>query len=102
MVGNTTDIEKKSLEAHVELCAERYKSLHDKLDSLDSRVSTIEAKIDLKMDQIETTMESKFGEIKDAINKLQEKRNNQLITWGVSIIGGLITVVLTMVWKFIM
>ena len=32
-----TDIEKKSLEAHVELCAERYRYLEEKLDSLENR-----------------------------------------------------------------
>jgi hypothetical protein len=30
-----TDIEKKSLEAHVELCAERYKFLETKLESVE-------------------------------------------------------------------
>ena len=34
----TTDIEKENLEAHVELCAERYKQL-------DSRLGTIETKV---------------------------------------------------------
>ena len=28
------DIEKESLEAHVELCSERYRQLHDKLDAI--------------------------------------------------------------------
>ena len=32
---STTDIEKKNLEAHVELCAERYASLDNKLDSFE-------------------------------------------------------------------
>ena len=98
----STEIEKKSLEAHVELCAERYKNLEDKLDSLDRRVSDIEHKIESKMSSIEEKMESKFGEIKKAISELQEKRNNQLIGWGVSIIGALISIILTMVWKFIL
>ena len=30
---DTTDIEKKSLEAHVELCAERYRFLENKLET---------------------------------------------------------------------
>ena len=33
---DTTDIEKKSLEAHVELCAERYKLLEHKLGDLET------------------------------------------------------------------
>ena len=33
-----TDIEKKSLEAHVELCAERYKLLETKLETVEQGV----------------------------------------------------------------
>jgi hypothetical protein len=33
-----TDIEKKSLEAHVELCAERYNALENKIRSEERRV----------------------------------------------------------------
>jgi hypothetical protein len=33
---SASDIEKENLEAHVELCAERYKQLESKLDSLTS------------------------------------------------------------------
>ena len=36
---DTTDIEKKSLEAHVELCAERYKLLELKLETVETSVS---------------------------------------------------------------
>ena len=38
----STTIEKQNLEAHVELCAERYKNLEDKLDNLDSKVSDLD------------------------------------------------------------
>ncbi len=38
---DTTDIEKKSLEAHVELCAERYKLLELKLETLESNVDSL-------------------------------------------------------------
>jgi len=34
-----TDIEKKSLEAHVELCAERYNALEDRLSTLDGKIT---------------------------------------------------------------
>ena len=37
------DIEKESLEAHVELCSERYKALHDKLDAINSRLDKNES-----------------------------------------------------------
>jgi len=98
---SSTEIEKKNLEAHVELCAERYKSLEDKLDNLDQRVSAIEKKIDSKMQTIEEKVENKFGEIKKTIVEFQEKRNTQIIGWGVSIIGTLISILLTLLWKFV-
>ena len=43
---DTTDIEKKSLEAHVELCAERYKLLELKLETLESNVDGLKTTID--------------------------------------------------------
>jgi prefoldin subunit 5 len=36
-----TDIEKKSLEAHVELCAERYNALESRLDHVDAKISSL-------------------------------------------------------------
>lgn len=38
----TTEIEKENLEAHVELCAERYKFLEQKISDLDGRMSKVE------------------------------------------------------------
>ena len=40
-MADTTDIEKKSLEAHVELCAERYRLLETKLESMDEKITTL-------------------------------------------------------------
>lgn len=78
----STDIEKKSLEAHVELCAERYKNLEDKLQSLDARMGKIEELI---------------GEIKNAVASTPNESNKTLITIGTAVvaalIGGLITLV---------
>lgn len=34
----TTDIEKENLEAHVELCAERYKQLENRLSIIETKV----------------------------------------------------------------
>ena len=42
MANNPSDIEKESLEAHVELCAIRYASLDQKLSSLDQRMGKLE------------------------------------------------------------
>ena len=72
---DTTDIEKKSLEAHVELCAERYKFLETKLETLEGKISKLTSGID---------------ELKDMISAITQKRNDQLIGWGIGIIGFLI------------
>ena len=67
-----TEIEKKSLEAHVELCAERYNALEDKISALDNKINSACAMI---------------KEVKDCINKMSEKNNDRLIGWGVGIIS---------------
>ena len=69
-----TDIEKKSLEAHVELCAERYNALDDKLDTLESKIVDVATMV---------------KEVKECVGKLTEKNNDRLITWGIGIIGTL-------------
>ena len=68
---DTTDIEKKSLEAHVELCAERYRYLEDKLETVESKI---------------TSLNKTVGEIRDMMQSIVSKRNDQLISWGLGII----------------
>lgn len=41
----TTDLEKTSLEAHVDLCALRYGQLDERLTALEGKVSTVHADI---------------------------------------------------------
>ena len=36
---STTDLEKQNLEAHVDLCSERYKGLHDRLSAIEIRLA---------------------------------------------------------------
>jgi Glu-tRNA(Gln) amidotransferase subunit E-like FAD-binding protein len=77
-MAETTDIEKKSLEAHVELCAERYRNLDDRLDTVNEKIGGLEIII---------------REVHDMVHKMTEKRNDQIINWGVAIIGTLVGVV---------
>tara|TARA_Y100001970_G_C13560472_1_gene521264 strand:- start:206 stop:505 length:300 start_codon:yes stop_codon:yes gene_type:complete len=37
----STDLEKQNLEAHVDLCAERYKGLHDRLSAIETTLNHI-------------------------------------------------------------
>jgi hypothetical protein len=71
---DTTDIEKKSLEAHVELCAERYRALELQLDSMILCIDEI--KSDVKV-------------VHAMVHRMSEQRNNQLINWGIGVIGAL-------------
>lgn len=75
---DTTDIEKKSLEAHVELCAERYRFLEQKLSTLDSKVNGVKTMVE---------------EVHDMVQKITEKRNDQILAWGIAIIGSLVAVI---------
>ena len=73
-MSQPTDIEKKSLEAHVELCAERYKALEDKLE-------TVERGIEATKAMVKT--------LADNVSRMSEKNNDRLIKWGVGIIATL-------------
>lgn len=75
---DTTEIEKKSLEAHVELCAERYKLLELKLDSLEEKIG----KVADSMTVLHSMME-----------KSTQKRTDQLLSWGIGIIGVLLATI---------
>ena len=45
-MSQPTDIEKTNLEAHVELCAQRYDALEKRLSSIESKVSAIQDTIE--------------------------------------------------------
>jgi prefoldin subunit 5 len=76
-MSEATEIEKKSLEAHVELCAERYNQLEQRFEHMDSKIGSLE---------------TLMREVHDMVAKINEKRNDQLISWGLGIIGGLIAI----------
>ena len=75
---DTTDIEKKSLEAHVELCAERYRMLELKIETVEQEVGQVKHMV---------------TEVHSIVRKMGEKRNDQIITWGIGIIGVLLGIV---------
>jgi hypothetical protein len=79
---STTDIEKKSLEAHVELCAERYSNLEFKLENLDKRMDSLEGHI---------------VDIKDSLSRVGGEGNKTIITIGVSVFGIVLTALLGLI-----
>jgi hypothetical protein len=86
-MAETTDIEKKSLEAHVELCAERYRHLELKLSTVESEVTEVKAL---------TT------ETHELVNKMSEKRSDQIIGWGIGVIGFLAATVAWLLQQYVL
>jgi hypothetical protein len=74
-MSDTTEIEKKSLEAHVELCAERYKFLEEKLTSMDEKIVQVAASV---------------SSVKSSVDAMAVKNNDRLINWGIGIIVSLL------------
>jgi len=73
-----TDIEKKSLEAHVELCAERYNKLEDKMSAMGENIAHLCIMV---------------TEVKESVSAMANKRSDQLIAWGIGIIGTLLSII---------
>jgi len=65
-------IEKESLEAHVDMCGERYSNLQKEVSGMGKRMDKMEAML---------------TEMRDII---QTDRNKQIINWGVGIISALL------------
>lgn len=82
MVSSPTDIEKVNLEAHVELCAERYKSLEEKMDQVNQRISILEKHVIA---------------IKEGINNKTTGINKQLLAIATTIIAALLTANVTLI-----
>ena len=80
-MSTTTDIEKKNLEAHVELCAERYKNLDHKLSNLDDRMTVIEGHI---------------VDIKESITNKTGGINKQMIAVGTTVLGVMFTAIISL------
>lgn len=71
MMSDTTDIEKKSLEAHVELCAERYRALDERFETINEKINR---------------MSVMMAEIKNSLDSMANKNNDRIINWGIGII----------------
>jgi hypothetical protein len=70
-MADTTDIEKKSLEAHVELCAERYRFLEHKLEEVEEKINALEIII---------------KQVHDTVVDISNRHSDRLIQWGIGVI----------------
>lgn len=91
----TKKSERTSLGAHVDLCAERYQNLDNKLDSLEKRMGTMEEHI--------IVIRTKLSESSAAAAESGNKASGQIITigtaFGVALMTGLITVLVQLILK---
>ena len=77
-IMSTTDLEKQNLEAHVDLCSERYKGLHDRLSAIEMRLA--------KMNEDMTAG--------------QKSHSKTLIATAGTVIAGLLSTVVVVLMKF--
>lgn len=98
-MANTTitDIEKRSLEVHVDLCAERFKDLRDDLEVMSDRISKLESDMATRMDKLEVIV----TEIKDTLAAKETSALKTLIALGISIITALLGVSGGLLWYII-
>lgn len=82
----STNIEKTNLEAHVELCAERYEKLEHKLEAVEKKVEQLEHHV---------------IDIKQTLAGAGDRQSKQLIAIGTAIISVLITGLITILVNFV-
>jgi hypothetical protein len=71
-----TDIEKESLEAHVELCAQRYDAMKDNMERMETRLTNVETLV---------------KQIKDMLAEKENQAYKKLVGIGFTVIGSLLT-----------
>ncbi len=75
---STTDLEKQNLEAHVDLCAERYKGLHDRLSAIETRL----------------------GKMNEEMIAGQKSHSKTIIATAGTVVAGLLSTVAVILMKF--
>lgn len=73
-----TDLEKKSLEAHVDLCAQRYRFLESQMQTIREEISDLKGVV---------------SEVHDMLHAITEKRNDQLLNWSLGVGATLLTII---------
>jgi phage shock protein A len=81
-MSKTTNIEKESLEAHVELCSERYDRMADHMDNLETRLGNVETVL---------------KEIKAMLAQAETQAYKKVISIGITVIGALLSTLLGLV-----
>lgn len=86
------DIEKKSLEAHVEICAVRYSNLETQLQNLEGRMDKLESYLLEIKDAIATRIATEPKSAEDSTGPYK-----MMLTIGTTIGGALIGALITLI-----
>ena len=81
-LGIIEDIEKQSLEAHVELCAERYVKLEEQMETMEKRLQKVESIV---------------SDIKSMLIEKETLAYKKIIGIGIGLIGSLLTALLGLI-----
>lgn len=83
-----SDLERQNLEAHVDLCAERYKRLEEKFGTVELRLANMKQDFAL----LEANMDSKHKELVAMIQESSSSRFKVLVATTGTIVASLLTV----------
>lgn len=83
-----SELEKQNLEAHVDLCAERYKRLEEKFINLDLRLASLKSDVAV----LETSMDSKHKELVQIIQEAQSGKFKVLVATSGTVIAAILSV----------
>jgi septation ring formation regulator EzrA len=88
---SVTTLEKTNLEAHVDLCAERYSVLEEKVKNISDRLDNIEDKVtNLREEGIKA-----FSQMREDNLKQNQTTNKILLGAAASVVAGILTVIVT-------
>jgi hypothetical protein len=82
MAKKPYDIEHQSLEAHVDICAERYERMDEKMNTMETRLLKVESIV---------------SEIKNMLIEKETMAYKKLVGLGIGIIGSLLTALLGLI-----
>lgn len=106
MPTTPSEFETQNLEAHVQICGERYRALNLRMDNMDQSIANhndhdkevheaikdrnadLNATTNLKIDNLEEKCENQAQLIK-TLQSVLDKNEARMITWGVGIIATL-------------
>ena len=82
----STNLERSNLEAHVDLCAERYKRLEEKFQSLESRLGSLES----KLTDMDAKSDLQIAGLKNLISEGQSSKFRVLVSTAGTIVAALL------------